>query len=101
MALIEINKNPSPRELWWFGGLFVTFAAVVGAMLTLRGHEAAGWIVWVAGGAGGVLFLLVPPLRRPMYVGWMYAAYPIGGAGSDIVLAGADFAVLTPTGVWR
>ena len=33
MAIIEINKKPSRRELNWFGALFATFFGVFGGLI--------------------------------------------------------------------
>jgi hypothetical protein len=40
----------------------------------------------------------VPPVRRPKFLAWMYAAYPIGWVVSHRVLAIIYFGLLTPIG---
>jgi len=41
----------------------------------------------------------VPSLRRPMFVGWMYAAYPLGFIVSHVLLGLVYFGVVTPIGL--
>jgi hypothetical protein len=40
----------------------------------------------------------VPALVRPIYVGWMIAAFPIGWTVSRVALALTFFGVVTPMG---
>ncbi len=100
MPLIEINKDPSARDLRWFGALLLAFSVMVGAVLWWRtgSSTAAAWVV----GAGLLLaavYYAVPALRRPLFLGWMYAAWPIGTVVSLGLLAVVYFLVVTPIGV--
>ena len=99
MAVLEINRNPSRRDLAIFGLLLLVFAGVVGAGLYFRSgaHEAAR-IVWIAGGALTALFFAVPPIRRPIYLGWIYATFPIGFVLSHVILGAVFYLVFTPLG---
>lgn len=100
MGLIEINKNPSLRELRWFGVILLAFVGFVGVVLRFQfGLDTAAMAVWIAGGALAVAVLLVPPLRKPVYIGWMYAAFPIGWTISHLLLAFTYYLVLTPIGL--
>ena len=38
MSVIEVNKNPSRRDLMIFGLLFLAFTAIVGALFEWRTH---------------------------------------------------------------
>jgi len=100
MALIEINRDPGRSELRWFGLVLLAFLGVIGAMLRWKfdAPEAARW-VWIAGVALAVIYYAVPPLRRPMFVGWMIAAFPIGWTISHVVLAIVYYLVITPIGL--
>lgn len=98
--MIEINKNPSHRELRWFGVGLLAFAGLAGAMIHWRWDNAslARYVV----GAGVLLTLVyytVPPLRRWIYLAWMYAAFPIGWVVSHVVLAAIYYLVVTPIGL--
>ena len=100
MALIEINKNPSRRDLIVFGLLFLLFAGVIGAGLYFRrGAHEAGRIVWFAGAAITALYFAIPPLRRLLYLGWIYATFPIGFVVSHVILAAVFYLVVTPIGL--
>lgn len=99
MAVIEINRNPSRRELAWFGWLLPIFTALLGLLTWWRASlDAASWIWWIGGALSAVVFL-VPPLRRPIYVGWMLAVFPIGWVISHTVLAAIYYLVFTPIGL--
>ena len=100
MALIEINKNPSKRELAWFGLLFLIFFGIIGGLVyfSTRSLTVPG-ILWTAAGAVTVLYYLVPPIRLPLYLGWLYASYPIGWVISHVVLALVYYLVFTPIGL--
>lgn len=100
MALIEINRDPSARELRWFGGLFAIFFAVIGGVVRWSWHApTAAAIIWCAAGGVTFLFAAVPPVRRPLYLAWMYAAFPIGWVISHTLLATVYYGVLTPIGL--
>jgi MFS family permease len=99
MSLIELRTDPTRKELAWFGLLLLAFLGVVGLLAwRATGSLAGARYIWTAGAAAAVLYYAVPPLRRPMFVGWMYAAYPIGWVVSHVLLAGIYFGVLTPIG---
>lgn len=100
MALIELNKDPSRRELAVFGALFALFFAFVGALLRWRfGAPGAATAVWASAGAVTAAFVLLPPLRRPIYLAWCGLTWPIGWAVSHLVLAIVFYVVLTATGL--
>ncbi len=100
MAVLEINKDPSRRDLRWFGLLLPLFVAVVGALVWRRtGSLTPATATWVIGGTLCAVFALWPASRRPLYVGWMYAVYPIGWTVSHVLLGIVYFLVLTPIGL--
>lgn len=100
MALLEINKNPSAKELRWFAGLwFPAFFVVIGLVMALKFERweivRPMWGVVAAIGLVGVLF---PKPMRYLYLGWMYAAFPIGWTVSHLALGITYFLVMTPIG---
>jgi len=98
--MIKINRQPSAKDLFWFGLLLPLFVAILGAILRWQwGLPTAAWVVWIVGGVLAALFALVPPLRRPLYVGWMLAVFPIGWLVSHVVLGVVFYIVLTPIGL--
>ena len=100
MALIEIKRDPSSRELRWFGVMFAVFFAIVGGLVRWKfGVPAASTVIWLTAAGLTLLYYAVPPLRRPLYLGWMYAAFPIGWVVSHVVLAIVYYLVFTGTGL--
>jgi len=100
MAVLEINRNPSRRDLAVFGILFLLFSGLVGAGLWFRsGHHEAARIVWIAGAALTALFFAVPPIRKPIYLGWIYLTFPIGFVLSHVILGAVFYLVFTPLGL--
>ncbi len=101
MALVEIKKNPSRRELRQFAGLWLP--------AFLIGLGVVAWHRWGSGEAvlglaitallSAALGLIKPEFSRKLYLGWMYAAYPIGWTVSFLVLAIIYFLILTPIGL--
>ena len=56
-------------------------------------------IVWGIAIAFPILYYAVPPLRRPLYVGFMVAVFPIAWVVSNAILAATYYLVLTPIGL--
>ena len=100
MSHFRVNRNPSLRDLRWFGLLLPVFVALVGAIARWQFKvPAAALGIWSTGGALAALYWLAPPLRRHILVGWMYAALPIGWTVSHLVMGVVYFAVVTPIGL--
>ena len=100
MALITINTSPSKRELRWFGLMFLAFFAIVGALAwwQFEAPRAAGWILGSAAVVTAIYYA-VPMARIPIYLGWLYAAFPIGWTISHLLMAIVYYLVMTPTGL--
>ena len=100
MAVIEINRNPSRRDLLWFGLLLPVFFTVVCGLVWRRtGSLTSATSLWAIGGTVSALFALWPASRRRIYVGWMHAVYPSGWTVSHLLLAVVYFVVITPVGI--
>ncbi len=101
MALIELNLNPSRRDLRTFGlVLFPVFFALVGVMTwKIAGSPQAAIIIWSVALGITLTGLVFPPFMRAVYVGWMYAAYPLGWTISHGMFAIAYYGLLTPLGL--
>jgi len=100
MAVIDINRNPSRRDLTWFGVLLVVFFGLIGALVLWRAQSPiAAWIIWSLGTILGIVYFAVRPLRLPIYVGWMSVFYPIGWIVSHLTLGIIFFLVLMPIGL--
>ena len=100
MSLIEVKKDFSRKELLWFGPLFALFVGIVGGILMHRfeAHNAA-YILWGISAPLIVIYYLIPALRRPVYLGWLYAVMPIGWVISHVLLTGIYLLLITPIGL--
>lgn len=106
--MFEINKNPSRGELKWFGLSTCAVFIIVGFIVWLKtsvlfgmgGHPTlASKIFWGIAVAFPVLYYAIPPLKKPLFVGFMYAVYPIGLVVSNVILAITYYLVITPIGL--
>lgn len=102
MAVIKINQNPSAGEMRWFGLIMLLFFALLGTVVCWRvGWEltTAPMVIWSIGVVLCFVYYAVRAFRRAMYLGWMYAVFPIGWVVSHVVLAVTYYLVLTPIGL--
>lgn len=99
--MIEINWNPTRKDLWIFAGILSAMLLTLAALGQLR----FGWPTGVNVGLAAVslVLLLTACLRiawvRPVYLGWMLAVFPIGWVVSHLVLAAVYFGVFWPIGL--
>ncbi|MCH9688926.1 MAG: hypothetical protein K0V04_46260 [Deltaproteobacteria bacterium] len=97
MAVIEINKNPSKKELAWFGLMFLAFFGLIGGVVWWRFEaQNLAYGLWGAAGVIVAAYYAVPALQKPIYLGWLYAAYPIGWVISHVVMGIIYYVVITP-----
>ncbi len=101
MALIRINWKPDPKQLRWFGCLWLPlFSLIVGGIGLVNTGEvlplAAGLLV---AGASIVIGALAPRRMRPVFVFLTLLTFPIGFVISHVVLALFFFGVITPVGL--
>jgi hypothetical protein len=101
MALIRINQNPSARELRQFAAIWFPLFCVVAAGLVYAGNSSGAAAVCLAGMGlmVGLAGLKRPSFVLPLYLGWMYAAFPLGWVVSHLVLGAVFYLVLTPIGL--
>ena len=100
MAIIEINTDPSKKELRWFGAMLVVFVLAVGTLVRWQfDAPATAQRIWIAGGVLSLVYVVLPPIRRWIFVGWIYAAFPIGWVVSHVLLASIYYLVFTPIGL--
>ncbi|TVQ63129.1 MAG: hypothetical protein EA378_02225 [Phycisphaerales bacterium] len=99
--MIEFDRDPSARVLMLFAPVPLVFGVALGLALGLG--VGLGWLaLMMTGGLGlaaSLVFLLIPPVRRPMYVGWMLATVPASWLISHALLAAVYYLVLTPIGL--
>ena len=100
MALIELNKAPSRRELLVFGALFALFFGLIGGFISWK-FEAptVAYVVWSIAAAITIVFYALPPIRKPIYLAWIHLAFPIGWVISHVAMALIYYLVFTPIGL--
>src|SRR6476660_6758832 len=101
MALIEFKDNPSDRELRQFAALWLPlFCAGVACVVFYRSGSAT---VALTIAVGGLLIGLIGAKRvafiRPVFLGSMLAAYPVGWVVSHALLAAIYYLVVAPMGL--
>jgi len=97
MALIEINWSPSHREVRQFAAILLVVAALVGGLAVYRSDAwRTAFVVWTLGALAGGIGLAAPRLLKPVMVGWMVAAYPIGWTVSSLVLLLTYYLIFFP-----
>ena len=98
--MIDLNLNPSKKELRTFGLCALAFLALAGWIVFRRsgsvpvGASVAGVGLLLAG-----LGLTVPQALRPVWVVLMVVNYPIGWVITHVVMAIIFYLVVTPVGV--
>ena len=98
MLLLNVNWNPTGRELRVFGAAAIIAGAVLGLVLHRVQGLAMPWTLAIVclGLAVGMASLLSRRLGRVLFVGLTLAAMPIGLAVSFVVMALFYFLLLTP-----
>jgi len=100
MAFGSAKREPSQRELRWFGLLVLAVFAVIGGVVLWRlASLRAAQVLWGIGGALALFYYGVPPLRRLLHTSWMRLTSPLAWAVSHLVMAVIYYAVITPTAV--
>jgi saxitoxin biosynthesis operon SxtJ-like protein len=98
--VIDLNLNPSKKELRTFSLCALAFLCIVGWIVARRSESIpAGAAVATVGIALAVLGLMVPQALRPVWVVLMVVNYPIGWVVTHVVMAIIFYLVVTPIGV--
>lgn len=100
MALLQLNVEPSTKQLRWFAGVWwPLICALAGAAIVRKLHMPAfAEGVWIAGGVFAIAGLIAPRAIRPVHNGLIRLTYPIGFVLSYVVLGVVYFLVFTPIG---
>jgi len=99
--LIEVNRNPTRRQLRWFAALvFPLFWGWV-AFLVHRRADLPRVAVAIAAAAVAISIagLVSPAFMRRVWIGMMVGLSPIGWVMSHLILALIYYLVLTPVGL--
>lgn len=108
MAIVDINWNPTRKELRWFAGLLIIFCGIVAWMLNESSQPIASTLprvispfavaIAVAGAVIGITGLARPDWVRYVYVAWMVAVSPIAFVVSNLIVAIVFYLVVAPIG---
>jgi len=101
VALIEIDKNPPPRELRKFGMIwFPLFCGILGSVLWHKtGIMPLGIALYCLAPPVFLLGLFAPKAVKPVFLGLTYLTFPIGWTISHIMMALIYFGLMTPIGL--
>ncbi len=95
--LTEDNPQATSRTLREFAGLCVLFFGGIACWQWFgREHAGAALVNGILALGLGMLGLLRPQALRPLFVGWMALAAPIGWAVSHVILAVLFYGLFTP-----
>ena len=97
MKLVEVNWTPTPRQLRQFGLVCLVALPFLGWVWS----ASSATIVWLAGiGLGLALVgLVIPMALKPVFIGLMLIALPIGMVISELVMVLIYFGVFLPIGI--
>jgi hypothetical protein len=99
MPLLQLNLNPSQKELRYFAGLwFPAFWGVVGYLVFRRHVAVVPFVIWSCAAAQTLVGLALPATIRPAFLLMMRASYPIGWVMSHVALVFVYFVFITPIG---
>jgi hypothetical protein len=100
MRWSDIPFSPNDRLLRQFAGLWLAFFGGFAAWQGLmRGHPLAAAALGTAAVVVGVLGLVRPQAIRPIFVGWMVLAFPIGWTVSLVLLGLVFYGLFLPLGL--
>jgi hypothetical protein len=95
-----LNTNPTRRDLAVFGFVMPLVAALFGVIVDVRfDAPTVTWLIWTVGAVLTVAYVAVPGWRRPLFLGWMYATYPLGWVISHVALLIVFVVAIVPFGL--
>jgi len=105
MKLVELNWNPTPRQLKQFGVAAAIFFPLIGWLATGKPRALAEASLPLLGGlaiaglALAIVALLKPAVIRPLFIGVSLVTLPIGLVVGELVLLVVFFGVFLPIGL--
>jgi hypothetical protein len=96
------HSNPSSKDLLSFGVALPVLFALVGWIVIHRTESTAiGRSIWIVGAALTLLYLFVPSLRRPIFMGYYHLTRPVAWLISNLLLLAIFILLITPIGLLR
>lgn len=100
MRWADIPRNPDNRTLRQFGGLcLLVFGGLAVWNAAVRDRPIVAAVLGVLAVGIGVPGLVAPRVIKPVFVGWMVLAFPIGWVVSHVILAVMFYGLFTPIGL--
>ena len=100
MSVVQINRNPTLRQLRQFGWIWMAFVTLFGAVAWFKfDSPALARGLWIAAFAVPVVGWALPAFMRLVFLGMSYLAWPIGFVVSHVILAVVYYLVVTPIGL--
>jgi len=100
MSIVEINRDPSRKQLNQFGFIWLGFLTFFGAIAFFKfGNSALAFVLWVLALVVPIIGWLIPAFMRFVFLGMSYLAWPIGFVVSHVILALVYYLVFTPIGL--
>jgi len=107
MSLIQIDWKPDRKTLREFSEYWMFFLGMVFAPLAYfraeqdggPGWETAAYVFWGLAVVGRLLGGLKPDWLRPLYLGMMFLAMPIGWVISHLALGILYYGLITPLAI--
>lgn len=100
MSVVQINRDPTPKQLNQFGFIWLGFLILFGLIAWFKlDNQTLAKVLWVLSVVVPVIGWLVPVFMKLVFVGMSYLAWPIGFVVSHVVLALVYYLVITPIGL--
>lgn len=100
MSVVQLNKDPSRKQLNQFGFIWLGFLAFFGVIAYFKlQNQTLAFVLWGLSIAVPAVGWLVPAVMRVVFLGLSYAAWPIGFVVSHVILALVYYLVVTPIGL--
>ena len=98
MKLVEVNWNPTNRQLRQFAAICLVALPFLGWMWGGSGHTI-GWLA-AAGCVIGLVSVLAPAAIKPVFIALTVITLPIGMVIGELTLLLVFFGILLPLGLF-
>lgn len=99
MRIQDIPWHPTDRTLRQFGMLCIIIFGMLAGWRYFKGEADVWFIACAAMAFAGVVGTALPQFIRPLFVGWMVLAFPIGWLVSHVLFAIIFFGIFWPLGL--
>jgi hypothetical protein len=100
MRWSDIPFKPPSKTLRQFAALWLAvFGSIAGWQWLAKGRPGVGLAIGTLAVSVGVIGLVRPRLVRPIFVGWMVLAFPIGWTISNLLMGIIYFGLFLPFGL--